>query len=207
MKSMYDVPGPGQAPAKEEWVSVKKVEPEPTVYYLNTAAEPPVLTLKSIAQATTEQALEIAESIGVELGASAVMNRLQELPALLQAAGRNVADGKRHVAAMRNTLQAAKEINDLDELMCIQAAEDGGFINGKNAETRKRQADLALAQDEKFQASRKNVIQAQAGVDRLQQDLDVMEADLSALRDDLRAHLAVAGVMEQLIAATRVTAR
>lgn len=152
------------------------------------------------------RALDFAEELMIELGVHETIKSLQDLPAQVAKAQAAVNAARLALDSHKaGALAGAKERYDLALLEAmLEAPQDA-----KNAEGRKMQLDAYLAGQSAAAADVRLAAQAlhvqEAETRRLEGNLAYAEADLDQAKNRLRAMLAVAGLQEAVIKATRVS--
>jgi len=158
-------------------------------------------TIAYATQAAVDQALNYAEEMLIELGAHDTIQALFELPQQIMGAQQQVLRLRSAVDSLkRGAISQAKEALDVAILIASEEAPR----DGKNAEERKRQIDLFLAQDSQVKQAKANLYKAEGQLAMAEDQLAQAEVSLDALRSKFRAALCTGGLQEAVIRATAV---
>lgn len=155
---------------------------------------------KAQAQAI-DKALNVAEELMVELGVQETINSLLDLPAQIGALQQSALSAKTRAEIFKlSTLAGAKERYE----QAVLAASMEAPQDGKNAEARAMQLKAYLAKDEAVRKTAGNLDRQENELRRLQLDTERVEVDLDQARNRFRGVLAVAGLQEAVLRATKI---
>lgn len=162
-------------------------------------------TLDQARNTAISKALDFAEELMVELQVNDTINSLLDLPGVVKGAQQAVSMAKATLEGHKgNVLAGAKERYDLALLEAsLEAPNDG-----KNEKARELQLQAFLAGQSAAAADVRKAEQAlhaqESETRRLEAVLMATEADLDHARNRLRAMLAVAGLQEAVLRATKI---
>lgn len=167
-------------------------------HYEFTAADAALAAAKDTA---ISKMLDFAEELMIELGVHDMIKALQDLPAQIGALQQDALSAKARAETFKlGTLAAAKEHYE----QAVLAASMEAPCDGKNAEARAMQLKAHLAKDETLRKYQNILDRNETEYRALALDAERKETDLDQMRNRLRAMLAVAGLQEAVLRATKI---
>lgn len=125
-----------------------------------------------------DQLCTYAYNIGNTWGVRETLVDLTELPELIAAMGRSLVEKETQLSTLKfHDLREAEEDYEMAVLNASMEAQANEVLNGKNAETRKRQKEAYLAKDE-------GVETAKAAVQVVKSTIGVAEGEIALLKVD-----------------------
>lgn len=171
-----------------------------------TKAEEPVAQAKAtdlpVAQATAiDKTLNFAVELMIELQVHDTIKSLQDLPVQIGALQQKALSAKTRAETFKlGALASAKERYE----QAVLAASMEAPCDGKNAEARAMQLKAHLAKDEKVINLAVNLEHIEEKHRVMTLDAERQEAELDMARNRFRGVLAVAGLQEAVLRATRI---